>query len=182
MNIERWYAAYTQPRHEKKVVAHLGLREVECFLPLYVAPRRWNNGVKVNLELPLFPGYVFVKLSLERQFQVLSTPSIIRLVGSESRPLPIAMHEMDVLMHRIQPLKPEPHPFIQVGDRVRIKSGPLAGLEGILLQKKDRCRFVLSMDLIMQSISVEVDAADIDYQSVVHSHSVSPSCQAYSAN
>ncbi len=165
MELERWYAAYTLPRHEKKVVENLRLRNVESLLPLYSAPRRWKNGLKVNLELPLFPGYVFVKADHKKQITVLNTPSVQWLVGSGRHPIPVQNHEIEILRNGIQDCNPEPHPFIKIGDRVQMISGPLTGLEGILVQKKDGYRFVLSMNLIMQSISVEVDAADVERHS-----------------
>ena len=88
------------------------------------------------------------------------------MVGNGPRPVPVADEEIEFLAHGIALLKPEPHPYLKIGDRVRVRTGPLAGREGILLQKKDKCRFVLSMDLIMQSVSVEIDAADIEHLAV----------------
>lgn len=164
MNILHWYVAHTQPRHEKKVLEHLRLRNVETFLPLYLASKRWKNGMKMNLELPLFPGYVFVRTSLDHRLDVLTVPSVVNIIGSGPTPIPVPDKEIELLANKISQLGPEPHPFVKIGDRVRLKSGPLAGLEGILVQKKDRFRFILSMDLIMQSISVEVDTADVEYQ------------------
>jgi transcription antitermination factor NusG len=163
MHTVRWFAAHTQPRHEKKVRAHLQSRNIETFLPVYLAPRRWNNGLKVNLELPLFPGYLFVRTSLHSRVPVLNTPGVVGLVGSGPRPIPVPDDDIELLTTRVTQLKPEPHPYIEIGDRVRVRSGPLSGCQGILLEKKDGLRFIVSMDLLMQSVSVQIEAADIEH-------------------
>jgi transcription antitermination factor NusG len=163
MHTLNWYAAYTQPRHEKKILAHFHSREITAFLPVYRVPRRWNNGLKVNLELPLFPGYIFVRTSLQARRPVLSAPGVVGLVGCGRRPMPIPDEDIATLANGISRLDPEPHPYIQIGDRVRLRSGPLAGREGILVRKQQNFRFVLSMDLLMQSVSVQVDAADLEH-------------------
>lgn len=161
--IPHWYAARTQPRHEKKVLQHLRFRDIEVFLPIYCCPRRWKNGLKVNLELPLFPGYIFVKTSLSCRTPVLNIPGVVDLVRCGSRPIPIPDRDIETLANDVVKLKPEPHPYMKIGDRVRVRSGPLAGHEGILVQKRDTIRFVLSMDLLMQSISVQLDSADLEH-------------------
>ncbi len=163
MTIFHWYAARTQPRHEKKVWKLLRFRDIEAFLPLYLSPRRWKNGVKVNLQLPLLPGYIFVKTSLRCRIPVLSVPGIVDLVGCGFRPTPIPDCDIEMLAHDVVQFKPEPYPYMKIGDRVRVRSGPLAGREGILVQKRDHLRFVLSMDLLMQSISVQLDSADLEH-------------------
>ena len=165
----RWYAVYTYPRHEKKVLSALEERGIESMLPLYQVIHRWRNGVKRQLSLPLFPGYVFVHFNVQQKLKILSIPSVASLVGCGAEPSPLQDGEVDAIRLALPHLA-KPHPFLKCGDRVRLKSGPLAGLEGILLRKKDSMKFVLSMDLLQQAISVEIDPADLE-QSAVESRS-----------
>jgi transcription antitermination factor NusG len=129
---ERWYAAYTCAQHEKRVVAELGMREVEHFLPLYRSVRRWKDR-RVQLELPLFPGYVFVRLALRDRLRVVQIPSVVRLVGFNGLPTALPDEEIEILRSGLcENLCAEPHPFLTTGRRVRIIGGAFAGLEGIL--------------------------------------------------
>lgn len=158
----QWYAAYTRAHHEKRVAEQLARRSVENFLPLYDSTRRWKDR-RVQLQLPLFPGYVFVRLALRDHLQVLQIPSVVRMVGFSGHATVLADKEIQAL--RISTtirLRAEPHPYLTVGRRVRIKRGPLEGVEGILIRKKNAFRVVLSIDLIMRSASVEIDAGDIE--------------------
>ena len=157
-----WYALYTCSRHEKQVAAQLGQRGIEFFLPLYESVRRWKDR-KVNLQLPLFPGYVFVHTLLQRRIEVLNVPGTVRFVAFNGRP--VALPESDLLRLRRgldHGVCATPHPYLRIGRRVRVRCGPLAGMEGILVRKKERSRIVLSIDLIMRSVAVEVDAADVE--------------------
>ena len=157
----RWYAAYTCAQHEKRVAAELGMREVEHFLPLYSSVRRWKDR-RVTLELPLFPGYVFVRLALRERLRVVQIPSVVRLVGFNGLPTALPDEEMEILRTGIcQSLRAEPHPFLTVGRRVRIIRGPFAGLEGVVKRKKSGMRVVVSLELIQRSVAVDVDAADV---------------------
>jgi transcription antitermination factor NusG len=158
----RWYAVYTSANHEKRVAEQLGVREVEHFLPLYASVRRWKDR-RVELRLPLFPGYVFVRLPLRDRLRVLEVPGVARLVGFGG--MPIALPEDEILSLRsglARGIQAEPHPFLRVGRRVRVKSGPLAGLEGVLLKRKKRARLVVSVELIQRSVAVEVEEADLE--------------------
>jgi transcription antitermination factor NusG len=156
-----WYAAYTCANHEKRVAEELVAREVEHFLPLYRSVRRWRDR-RVELELPLFPGYVFVRLALRDRVRVLKIPSVVRLVGFGGSPTVLPDNEMDILRAGLsKSLRAEPHPFLAVGRRVRITGGPFAGLEGILKRKKTGLRMVVSLELIQRSVAVDVDAADV---------------------
>ncbi len=158
---ERWYVAYTCPHHEKRVAAELGAREVEHFLPLYSSVRRWKDR-RVQLELPLFPGYVFVRLALRDRLRVVQIPSVVRLVGFGGLPTSLSDEEMEILRAGLlHSLRAEPHPFLTVGRRVRITSGPFAGLQGILKRKKSNFRVVVSLELIQRSVAVDVEAADV---------------------
>jgi transcription antitermination factor NusG len=153
----RWYAAYTCPRHEKSVAEQLTGRGVEFYLPLYETVSRWKDR-RVWLSLPLFPGYVFVRIPLRERLLVLGVPSVVRLVGFNGRPAPLPEEEIESLRNGLSALRAEPYPFLKAGRRVRIVQGPLEGLEGVLLRRKGRYRLVLSLDLIQRSICVDVDA------------------------
>jgi transcription antitermination factor NusG len=158
----QWYAAYTSANHEKRVAEQLGVREVEHFLPTYSSVRRWKDR-RVTLQLPLFPGYVFVRMALRNRLQVLQVPGLARLVGFGSTPAPLPQRDIDVLRAGLTTgVRAEPHPHLNVGRRVRVKEGPLAGLEGILLRWKANWRVVLSIDLIQRAVAVDVDASALE--------------------
>jgi transcription antitermination factor NusG len=159
---KRWYAAYTRANHEKHVAKELQAREVEHFLPTYHSIRRWKDR-RVRLELPLFQGYVFVRLALCEKLRVLQVPSIVHFVGFNGQPVPLHEQEMQTLRAGLtEKLQAEPHPYLTAGRRVRVKSGPLAGLEGILVRRKGKSRVVLSLDAIMRSIVTDLDLLDIE--------------------
>lgn len=158
----RWYAAYTCARHEKRIAEQLARRGVESFLPLYESVRRWKDR-RVCLQLPLFPGYVFVHTALAHRLRVLQIPSVVRLVGFNGLPTALPDSEIEALRRGLVDKRlVKPHPYLTVGRRVRIKNGPLAGVEGILIRKKNSVRVVLSLDLIQRSACVEVDASDVE--------------------
>lgn len=157
-----WYAAYTSANHEKRVAEQFEAREVEHFLPSYTSVRRWKDR-RVTLQLPLFPGYVFVRMALQNRFQVLQVPGVAKLVGFGRLPTPLPQGEIDSLRAGLATgMHAEPHPFLAVGQRVRVKQGPLAGLEGILVRWKGNWRVVLSVDLIHRAIAVDVDASELE--------------------
>ena len=158
----RWYAAYTSANHEKRVAGQLDARAIEHFLPSYSSVRRWKDR-RVTLQLPLFPGYVFVRMELRNRLQVLQIPGVARLVGFGGMPTPLPQEEIDALRAGLAGgVRAEPHPYLNVGRRVRLKKGPLAGLEGILLRWKGNWRVVLSLDLIQRSVAVDVDASALE--------------------
>ena len=158
---QHWYAAYTCANHEKQVATQLDVRAVEHFLPLYSSVRRWKDR-RVTLDLPLFPGYVFIRLALPERLRVLEIPGVVRLVGFSGQPAALPDEDMEILRAGLgQRLCAEPHPFLTVGRRVRIMGGPFMGLEGILKKKKSALRVVVSLELIQRSVAVDVDAADV---------------------
>jgi transcription antitermination factor NusG len=158
----RWYAAYSCANHERSVAEQLGQRSVEHFLPLYECVRQWKDR-RTRLQLPLFPGYVFVRLALRDRLRVLQIPSVVRLVGFGGLPTALPDEDMKALRNGLaRQLRAEPHPYLTAGRRVRIKHGPLQGLEGLLVRKKGKFRVVLSIELILRSIAVELDATEID--------------------
>jgi transcription termination/antitermination protein NusG len=158
----RWYAAYTSANHEKRVREQLEQRCVASFLPVYETVRRWKDR-RMRLQLPLFPGYVFVRMALVDRLRVLQIPSVVRLVGFNGHPSPLADEEIEGLkMGLVAGVLAEPHPFLTAGRRVRIKSGPLVGRQGVLLRRKGAFRVVLSIEVIMRSIVVDVDAKNVE--------------------
>jgi len=156
-----WYAAYTLPRHEKAVAEQLGIRQVETYLPLYLSARRWA-GRRASVLLPLFPGYVFVRISLSERTRVLDYPSVLRLVTFNGKPAPLPDGEIERLRATLKLGKAEPFPFLVPGKRTRIKSGPLAGLEGIIVRRKGKMRLAVSIDAIQRSVIFDLDASDLE--------------------
>lgn len=159
---QRWYAAYTAARHEKRVGEQLAKCEVEHFLPLYASVRRWKDR-RVRLDLPLFPGYVFVRIRLQDRLRVLQVHGVVRLVGFGALPSALPDDQVEFLRAGlVNHVQAEPHPFLTVGRRMRVRRGPLQGMEGILVRKKGIFRLVLSFEVIMRSVAVEVDAEDVE--------------------
>jgi transcription antitermination factor NusG len=156
-----WYAAYTRANHEKTVAGHLAQRSVECFLPCYESVRRWKDR-RVRLQMPLFPGYVFVRIPLQDQMRVREIPGVARIIGFSGVPAIISDDEIEIMRDGFaQGICAQPHPYLTIGRRVRVVAGPLAGLQGILLKRKKQTRFVISLELIMRSIAVEIDTSEL---------------------
>jgi transcription antitermination factor NusG len=139
----------------------MDVHAIEYFLPLTKSRRRWKNGCTVVIEEPLFPGYLFVRIQRSERPQVLAVPGVHSIVGTGKDPIALPNFEIETLRHSIDQLKIEPHPYLSVGERATILRGPLAGMTGIVSRKKNGLRFVLSLDLIMKSVSVEIDATDL---------------------
>ncbi len=158
----RWYAAYTNARHEKCVQKQLQERHIAHFLPTYHTVRLWKDRRK-ELEFPLFPGYIFVQITGPDRLRVLQVPGVVRFVSFNGRPAALEDIEIESLRNALATgIRAEPHPYLKVGRRVRVKRGPLAGVEGILVRKKDKFRVVISVDLIMRSVATEVEATDVE--------------------
>ena len=157
-----WYALYTCARHEKRVAEQIERRSFSCFLPVYRSIRRWKDRRK-ELELALFPGYVFVRMALEKKLRVLEVPGVVHLVSFNGQPAPVPAEQIETLRTRLSNSgRIEPHPYLSKGRRVRVRSGAMEGLEGIVVRRKDSCRIVFSIDLIQRSVAVEVDEADLE--------------------
>lgn len=157
-----WFAAYTCPRHEKYVRRQLEEHGIEAFLPLYRSTRRWKDRCK-QIEIALFPGYVFVRLHERERLRVLQLAGVVRFVTFQGRLAPLGDHEIEALRSGLeQGIVVQPYPFLRIGRRVRVVRGPVAGLEGVLLRKKDKVRIVVSLQTIMRSIALEVDAGDVE--------------------
>ena len=162
LDVPAWYAIQTRPRHEKRVAEELRLRAVEEFLPLYSCRHRWKNGVVAQLDLPLFPCYLFAKVPPRQKIRLLQLPSVIGLAVTSAHPTALAQEDIDALRLLTDTRSVRPHPFLDAGDPVRIIAGPLAGMEGILARRKQELRVVLSLQFIMRSVAVEVSEFDIE--------------------
>ena len=156
-----WYAAHTRARHEKKVAQQLEDRGIEHLLPLYHSVRRWKDRRK-ELDLVLFPGYVFVRLALPERLRVLQLPGVANFVSFNGQPASLPQHDLNALREGLSHnLQAEQHTYLTVGRRVKVVYGPLTGAQGILQRWKNNCRLVISIDAIMRSVALEIDEADV---------------------
>lgn len=158
-----WFAVRTVPRHEKRVDEHFHVREIESFLPLYQTLRQWKDRSKKMLQLPLFPSYIFVRLGSGQRVPVLEVPGVISIVGGGRRgSWPVPDSYIHFLQEGLRQGKIEPHPYLTVGTRVRIRSGVMADMEGVLLRRKNDFRVVITLETIMKSVKVEVGVEEIE--------------------
>jgi transcription antitermination factor NusG len=163
LQARKWFALYTTARHEKRVAEHLAQRQIERYLPLYRSERKWSDGSRVTLELPLFPCYLFIHIRRKERGSVLAVPGAVTVVGGTGgEPAPLPDATIDALRSGLELRHAQPHPLLTVGQRVRIRSGALAGLEGIVVRNKNGFRVVMTLEHIMQSYSVEVDLEDLE--------------------
>lgn len=158
----QWYAVYIRPRQEVQVAKHLEVRRVEAYLAWYHAVHRWKNRCTRQLDLPLFPGYIFARIMPTERVRVLEVPGVVYLVGAAGKPTPLPDSEIEALRAGLQMRNPEPHPFLREGERVRIRSGALEGMEGILKRSKNSLRVVINLDLIMRGAAVEVGRDEVE--------------------
>lgn len=157
-----WYAIYTRHQHEKMVDHILTNKGFDTFLPLYATTHNWKDRTKA-LSLPLFPCYVFLKGGIERRLQIITTPGIYGLVSCAGQPAAIPDAEIEAIRRVIESGVPvEAHPFLKCGSRVRVKCGLLAGIEGILVRKKNVSRLVLSVEMLGTSAAIEVGAFQVE--------------------
>lgn len=156
-----WHAVYTVPQHEKSVVKHLELREIESFLPVYETVRIWKNRQRMKLILPLFPTYVFVRIDLRERAKVLQSPGVLHIVGNRCC-AHIPDSDIEFLRSGFCKQKIEPYCDLVIGERVRIKSGVMQGLQGTLVRRQNSMRFVLTVELINQHAAIQVDAEDLE--------------------
>ncbi|MGE5443073.1 MAG: transcription termination/antitermination protein NusG [Ignavibacteriales bacterium] len=161
-NKQDWYAVYTKSRHEKVAEINLKNRGVTTFLPLREVVSRWKDRNK-TINLPLFPSYVFVKIGPMDMHNVMYTKGVLKVVGCNGTPVPVPAEQVEAVRSLIQSrLKYDPYPYLDAGREVLIKSGPLQGIIGKILEKRSKHRFVLSIDLIKKSVSVEIDIVDME--------------------
>lgn len=157
-----WFAVYTNSRHEKCVAKHFDERQIESFLPLYPKLHHWTKRNSVRLDLPLFPNYIFVHIAPQQRTSVLAVPGVLAMVGRGNIASALPDAEIEALRTGLQLRRFAPHPYLVAGERVRIQAGPMEGMEGILLRKKNELRVVLTLDLIKRSVALEVDAQDVE--------------------
>jgi transcription antitermination factor NusG len=158
----QWAAAYTVARHEKAVARQLQERGIAHFLPLYRGWHRWKDRRKL-VELALFPSYVFVRILATNRLRVLQVSGVVNLVTFNGQLAALPEQEINALRNGLEnQIYAEPCPYLRVGKRVRVVRGPLIGAEGILARKKDKYRVVISMEVLMRSVAVEVDAGDLE--------------------
>ena len=157
-----WSVLTAKHQHEPSVARLLGAKGFAVLQPRYSEVRRWKDRSK-TIELPLFPGYVFFCADLERRLEVLSTPGVFSIVSFGNEPAEIEAEEIEAIRRACDGrMAVRPHPFLTVGDRVSVTTGPLAGVRGILLKHKDACRLVLSIALLGRSAAVEIDTAIVE--------------------
>lgn len=157
----RWYAVYVRVRHEKKIAEMLLPRIPSVFLPLYEVERVWQRR-RVTLQLPLFASYLFAYLPLCDRLRLLEVPGVIQIVGRGNQPIAVPAEQIEALRLGMEQRTIEPHHLLTIGQRVRICVGPFEGMTGILVRKNKRQRVVISLDTIMQSFAVEVEAKDVE--------------------
>ena len=161
-HLSSWYAVYTRHQHEKTVARILTIKGFETLLPLYQARHRWKDRTKL-LSLPLFPCYVFIRGDLERRLDIVTTPGLYAFVLRAGQPAAIPTLEMDAIRRGVESgAHVEPHPFLKSGEWVRVKTGALEGIQGILVRKKSMYRLVLSVEMLGKAAAVEVDVTQVE--------------------
>lgn len=156
-----WYVVYTRTRHEKSVADHCGQRGVTAFLPLYHVQRRWKQR-RAEVLLPLFPSYVFVHFALQDRVHILGMPGIVSLVSFNNSPAVVPEPQIESLKQAMALGRAEPHVYLHSGRRVRVTAGPLAGLEGIVVEVKNRVQVIISFEWMARSVAISLDATDVE--------------------
>jgi transcription antitermination factor NusG len=152
-----WFVAYTYPRHERSVANHLAQKSVESFLPCLTKTSRWKDR-QVKIEVPLFPGYIFTRISPNERVKVMSIPGVIRMLSYNEVPVMVSNSEIDsIRLCLSRGGKLEPHRFIAIGERVRVKEGIFQGLEGFVVRHHQGCKLVVTVGLIHQSVALEIE-------------------------
>ena len=155
----QWFAVNTRSRYEDYVAKQVGGRGYEVFLPIYKTRRKWSDRVK-EIDLPLFPGYVFCRFDPVYRLPIVTTAGVIKVVGSGKTPIPVDEREIAAIQIALKTDLPrEPWPFAQIGQKVRVQHGPLSGVEGTLLNVKGSRRLVLSVTLLQRSVALEIESA-----------------------
>ena len=157
-----WHAVFTLPQNEKSVVKHLEVRDIESFLPTYETIRVWKNRQRMKVILPLFPTYVFVRISSRERATVLQSPGVLQIVGNRREYVPLLDSEVEFLRSESFRQRIEPYRELVIGEKVRIKSGVLQGVQGTLVRKSSGMQFVLTLELINQHAAIQVHAEDLE--------------------
>ena len=160
--VRQWYAVYTLPQNEKSASAHLALRDIESYLPTYERVSKWRNRQHVKLQLPLFPSYLFVCIGPRDRSRVLAAPGVVRIVGTRRESIPIPDEIIDFLRSELCLGRAEPYRELVVGERVRIRDGSMRGVEGTLVRKNNKLRFILSVEMIQRHVAIEIDASSLE--------------------
>jgi transcription termination/antitermination protein NusG len=158
---ECWYAVYTRTRHEKCVAAHCTQRSITAFLPLYHVQRQWKQR-RAEVFLPLFPSYIFVHIALRDRARILGLPGIVSLVSFNNIPAVVPEPQIESLQRAVILGRAEPHIYLHSGRRVRVTNGPLVGLEGILVEIKNRVQVIVSFEWMARSVAISLDATDVE--------------------
>jgi len=156
-----WYALRTKPRHEKMAAMMLSHKGYESLLPLYKC-KRPRPGRLRDVELPVFPGYLFCQFDATARLPILTTPGVLHVVGLGRAPIPVAENEIQAIQRLVSsPLQAEPWPYVEAGQTVYVQEGPLQGVEGILLAIKNSHRLVISITLLKRAVAVEIERAAV---------------------
>ena len=158
----QWYAVYTLPQNERSASAHLALRDIESYLPTYEMVRKWRNRQQVRLQLPLFPSYLFVCVRPKERALVLTAPGVVRIVGTRREAIPIADEIIEFLRSDLCLGRAEPYRELVVGERVRIRDGSMRGVEGTLIRKNNKLRFILTVEMLQRHVAIEIDARNLE--------------------
>ena len=152
-----WFAVHVRSRREKLVTSLLQSKGYPVFLPLYKARHRWSDRMK-EVELPLFTSYVFCSFDPAYRLPILTTPGVVAVIGSQQSPTPVTEAELESIRRIVNSGVPSgPWPHVKEGERVYLRSGPLAGLEGLVIRTRNEYRFVVSVSLLNRSVAVEID-------------------------
>ena len=157
-----WFAAYTMSRHEKRIASLCDRIGIEQFLPLYTSQRSWKNRTIVDLQMPLFPNYIFVRLLPEDHGPLMRLPGLLSTVGNALGPVVIPDGDMELLRRIIACKTIEPHQPMAKGDKVRVMRGPLAGVVGVVLKKGNGLRFIVTLEMTSKSVSLQIDASALE--------------------
>jgi transcription antitermination factor NusG len=158
----RWFATFTLPQNEKSVLQQLDQRKVESFLPTYETVRVWKNRQRKKITLPLFPTYLFVRITRAERCKVLQCSGVLQIVGNHREPLPLPDSEVELLRSDLCRQKFEPFRELVIGEKVRIKRGVLKGVQGTLVRRSSGHRFVLTIEMINQHAAIEINAEDME--------------------
>jgi transcription antitermination factor NusG len=159
----KWYALNVRSRFESLVSEHLHVKGYDVFYPTYKATHRWSDRNK-TFQYPLFPTYLFCSFEVEKRLPILIMPGVLAVAGAGRVPTAVEDAEIEAIRLIVQSgASYQPHPYLAVGERVRIVEGPLCGLTGLITQTKSNFRLVLSVDLLMRSVAVEIDESSVEH-------------------
>ncbi len=161
VNAAPWFAVTVRPQHEQSAERGLASKGLETYVPLYLAVRQWSDRTK-TLQLPLFPGYVFCRFDRTQHTTVVRTPGVRMIVSFGGEPAPVPDRELEAVRKMLASgSEVEPWPFLEAGQRIRIASGPLSGVEGTLVETPESCRLVVNIEMFQRSCAVRVDRDNV---------------------